>query len=494
MQIHELSSPRRTDEGLGDLARAAGTALGQAVSPTQNTPTKSAGILDPAQKLAAVKKEPAMVKLATQYAGEWMKQQPATQSVQPAQAQAPAQPAPGETPEQKRIRLQKAAQQNIDKTAVPAPVKTAPLTPTDTRQSKQAQAAQTAQSQMAPFNKLPADQVATQSANIRKAKQAQAAQAAQTQMSAVKEAAGTVDKKTGFANLDGKSMLSLKDLSPAQQQQIQAKQQAAAPVVAKAATVPKFAGPAGYKNTTTSVNGAPAITRSTLPGTTATPAAPGASAFGNMASQLGSRTPNTMANAPVSKTNTAAPDNTNAAPAQAATPPASPASADYLKKFLAFANEKIAMRDPSTYQMIGLTAVEKSKMKPLLDAAKQQVIAAQAKGDPAATQAAVRDYILTAMAGAQLAASENAIKKPQAPAYGTNEPSADQTETPQGEPANSQVTPDLITGLIATAGLDQPKLSAMGSKLQQLSGNKVVSGTGDSGVDQLLRSMGYTVS
>jgi hypothetical protein len=469
------------------------------VSPTQNTPTKSAGILDPAQKLAAVKKEPAMIKLATQYAGEWMKQQPATQSVQPAQA--PAQPAPGETPEQKRIRLQKAAQQNIDKTAVPAPVKTAPLTPADTRQSKQAQAAQTAQSQMAPFNKLPADQVATQSANIRKAKQAQAAQAAQAQMSAVKEdtavaTPGTYNKKTGAAELGGKTMTALSDLPLHVQQQIQAKQQAAAVGAAKAATVPKFAGPAGYKNTTTSVNGAPAITRSTLPGTTATPGSSGAgaAAFGNMASQLGSKKPSTMADTPVSKTNTAAPDNTNATLAQTATPPASPASADYLKKFLSFANEKIAMRDPSTYQMIGLTAVERSKMKPLLDKAKQQVIAAQAKGDPVATQAAVKDYILTAMAGAQLAASENAIKKPQAPAYGTSEPSADQTATTQGEPANDQVTPEQITGLIATAGLDQPKLSAMGSKLQQLSGNRAVSSTGDSGVDQLLRSMGYTVS
>lgn len=442
MQIHELSSPRRTDEGLGDLAKAAGTALGQAVSPTQNTPTTSAGILDPAQKLAAVKKEPAMVKLAGQYAQEWMAKQPApVQAQQQAPAQAQPAPAPGETPEQKRVRLQKAAQQNIDKTAVPAPVKTAAATPADIRQSKQAQAAQTAQSQMAPFNKLPADQAATQAANIRKAKQAQAAAAAQSQMSAVKEdtavtTPGTYNKKTGAAELGGKSMTALSDLPPHIQQQIQAKQQASAKSTGTAMPMKPYQVPGAGTNPT--------------PATSVVP--------------------------------------TTATPPSAAT--------DYLKKFLAFANEKIAMRDPSTYQMIGLTAVEQSKMKPLLDTAKQQVIAAQAKGDPAGTEQAVKNYILTAMAGAQLAASENAIKAPKAPAYGSNAQSANQAATTQGTPAQTdgQVTPAQIAGLIATAGLDQPKLSAMGSKLQQLSGNRAVSSTGDSGVDQLLRSMGYTIS
>jgi hypothetical protein len=64
---------------------------------------------------------------------------------------------------------------------------------------------------------------ATQAANIRKAKQAQAAQAAQAQM-AVKEAVGTYNKKTGAAELDGKTMTALSDLPPHIQQQIQAKQ------------------------------------------------------------------------------------------------------------------------------------------------------------------------------------------------------------------------------------------------------------------------------
>ena len=48
---------------------------------------------------------------------------------------------------------------------------------------------------------------------------------------------------------------------------------------------------------------------------TPAPAAPVAGAVGNMASQLGGNKPNTMANTPVSKTNTAKPGNPNAAPA-----------------------------------------------------------------------------------------------------------------------------------------------------------------------------------
>ena len=78
MQIHELNRPRRTDEG---VLGAIGTALGHSVAKgagydlSKNNPTASAGILDPKQKLAAVMKEPAMVKLATEYANEWLKTQ-----------------------------------------------------------------------------------------------------------------------------------------------------------------------------------------------------------------------------------------------------------------------------------------------------------------------------------------------------------------------------------------------------------------------------------
>lgn len=91
---------------------------------------------------------------------------------------------PGETPEQKRLRLQKAAQQNIDKTAMPfskvSP--TAAPTPDSIRQQKQATAAANAQQQMTPFNKLPSNQQSIAANNVRKNQQAVAGSNAQKQM------------------------------------------------------------------------------------------------------------------------------------------------------------------------------------------------------------------------------------------------------------------------------------------------------------------------
>jgi hypothetical protein len=55
--------------------------------------------------------------------------------------------------------------------------------------------------------------------------------------------------------------------------------------------------------------------------------AAGAGAMGQMANQLAGQKPNTMANAPVSKTNVAKPGNPNAAPADPAAAPADPAAA-----------------------------------------------------------------------------------------------------------------------------------------------------------------------
>jgi len=500
MQIHELSRKRQTNEGLGDIAKSVSTALGHSVAKgagydlSKNEPTKSAGILDPNQKLAAVMKEPAMVKLATQYADEWVKSQP---SQAPAVTTAPATTAPapaGETPEQKRIRLQKAAQQSIDKTAVPAPAKTAAPSPADIRQAKQGQAAQGAQAQMAPFNKLPADQVATQSANIRQAKQAQAAKNAQAQMSVVKEdtavaTPGTYNKKTGAAKLGGKTMTALSDLPPNVQQQIQAKQdleqqtgrpnpyltpaaQQPAPVTtqpatpataqgfnagnvnklpgmgqqkpapAPAAKTANFAGPAGYSSTTTS----------TQPGATTQPAA-------------------------------------KTAPAQQQAP--ADQAPDYIKNFLQFANQKTAMRDSTTYRTLGLADAEKSKLKPQLDAAKQKVIGAQ--GDPAATKEAVKNYILTAMAALQLVASENkvAASSTQAPAYGQQAPTTPAAGQASGTNQNQPID---VTALIQAAGLAPAALTKAGSIMQKATGNSNLSATGDDAIDGMLQLMGYNVS
>jgi hypothetical protein len=75
--------------------------------------------------------------------------------------------------------------------------------------------------------------------------------------------------------------------------------------------------------------GAPKAGAGAAAGAPPAPGAPkaGAGAFGQMAAQLGGEKPNTMANAPVSKTNVAKPGNLNAAPAAdpaAAAPAAAP--------------------------------------------------------------------------------------------------------------------------------------------------------------------------
>jgi len=478
MQIHELNRKRRTDEGLGDIAKSVGTALGQSVAKgagydlSKNEPTKSAGILDPNQKLAAVMKEPAMVKLATQYADEWVTAQPKTQSAQPGPVAPTQQSAPsGETPEQKRIRLQKAAQQNIDKTAVSTPQ--APTQP----------AAQT-----------PAD--------IRKAKQAQAAQAAQAQM-AVKEAAavaapGTYDKKTGAAKLGGKTMTALSDLPPNVQQQIQAKQQQdlekqtgrSNPYMTPAAQQPATPGPAAKTTAPSIAQGFNAGNVNKLPGMGQQKPAPAPAA----------KTANFAGPAGYSSTTTSTQPGTTTQPAAKTAPaqqqsPAAPAP-DYIKNFLQFANQKIAMRDSTTYRTLGLADAEKSKLKPQLDAAKQKVIGAQ--GNPAATKEAVKNYILTAMAALQLVASENkvAASSTQAPAYGqqgnaqsnATNPAAGQTN------ATNQSQPIDVNALMKAAGLAPDALTKAGPIIQKATGNGNLSATGDDAIDGMLQLMGYKVS
>ena len=329
MQIHELNRRRRTNEG---VLGAIGTALGHSIAKgagydlSKNSPTASAGILDPKQKLAAVMKEPAMVKLATQYADEWLK----------------------------------------------------------------------SQSQAVP-----------ESVNERRVGK---------------------NKKNAYPSVGGKPQIPLNALPPHIQQQIQAQQQLAA----------------------------------TVPNSAVAPAQPAVTAVTN------------------------------------------PAKAKYLKDFLEFANEKIAMRDPTTYKMIGLTAVEnadpKYSLNTELDAAKQAVIKSQ--GDTAKTKQAVTNYILTAMAAAQLLASGNkvAAATPQAPAYGQQAPAAGKTGVaatttpPPTTSAAGQITGSNAVALLTQAGLPAATLTKAGQAIQTATGNKQLSTTGDSVIDTMLEGMGYTVS
>jgi hypothetical protein len=194
--------------------------------------------------------------------------------------------------------------------------------------------------------------------------------------------------------------------------------------------------------------------------------------------------------------------NSAVAPAHpAATAVTDPAKAKYLKDFLEFANEKIAMRDPTTYKMIGLTALytadKKYSLRTELDAAKKEVIKAQ--GDPAATKEAVKNYILTALAAAQLMASGNkvAAATPQAPALGRQAPApgktgAAATTTPTS--ATGQISGSGAVALLNNAALTQPVLAKAGQAIQTVTGNRQLSTTGDSVIDAMLEGMGYTVS
>jgi len=85
-----------------------------------------------------------------------------------------------ETPEQKRIRLQKTQQQTLDKSSgqfskLPNPVSAQAETPEQKRIRLQKTQQQSQAGASGQFSKLPANQVATQSANIRTAKQLAAA-------------------------------------------------------------------------------------------------------------------------------------------------------------------------------------------------------------------------------------------------------------------------------------------------------------------------------
>ena len=484
MQIHELNRPRCTNEGVMDVVKGVGgaakTALATAAGIDPNAGAASAGILDPAQKLAAVMKNPDMVKLATQYADEWLKKQ--AQAVPEAEAVTTYNKKTGrrtldgkpqtdlsDLPPAVQQRIQAQQQQELEK-------QTGRTNPFMTPAAQQPETPAPVAAQRFNYNnvaKIPgvanaatATQPTTVASRINKADPNNPNIKDQTKYVQGRAGSGTGGDATKFAKYDpatsavanaGQGINNMiKGGVTAQAQPGQPQQPATtAPAAGTAMPLKPFQ--------------VPGVGTNPNPNPTATP--------------------------------TTSPTTTTTTPTTAATAVTNPAKAKYLKDFLEFANEKIAMRDPNTYKMIGLTSLytadKKYSLKQQLDAAKKQVISAQ--GDSEATKEAVKNYILTALAAAQLMLSGNkvAAATPQAPALGRQTPAygqqGNQAAAP-GQTAGAGVTPDQITGLIATAGLDDPKLKEMGSNLQKLSGNRAVSSTGDSGVDQLLRSMGYTVS
>ena len=182
-----------------------------------------------------------------------------------------------------------------------------------------------------------------------------------------------------------------------------------------------------------------------------------------------------------------------AATQPAATPPGNPATAKYRDDFLAYVNQKTAIRDSSTYQMIGLNQIiYQSGLRAELDKAEAEVLKAYEAGQdvtPAAT-----DYILTAMAGAQLIMSKNKagvdqqLPAPVAPATTTG------VTAPVGQAATgSFLSKEDVQGLFNFNGVDNLVLTKLGTALQQASGTNTVNRTGNDTVDNLLRTLGFKV-
>jgi len=391
MQIHELNRPRRTNEGAGwdAIKTSVSNAVADATGQDRQSSAASAGILDPKQKLAAVMKEPQMVKLATQYADEWLKDP--------------------------RSKVQAQAQAVPEDTAVATP--------------------------------------------------------------------GTYNKKTGAAKLGGKTMTALSDLPPAVQQQIQAKQQ----------ELEKQTGrPNPYM--------APAVQQPTaMPlkpfqvpgtGTDPNPTKPGQPAT-TPAKPTGTAMPTAPFQVPGAGTN----PNPTTQPANS-TKPQIPASvpASYMDDFLNWATQKTAMRDSTTYRTISSADVknttQKENLKAELAAAEKEV--KDSAGNPARTKTAVTNYILTALAGAQLIASQNKVASASAyvatPQTGSAPATAGQSSTA------SLAQPIDINTLVKGSGLDPFALQKAGQAMQKVTRNNKLRATGDEAIDGMLSLMGYKVS
>ena len=488
MQIHELNRSRRTDEGVWDVVKGVGnvaaTGLAQAVSPgvgtTQDFRASSAGILKPAEKLAAVKKNSQMVKLATQYADEWVKKQ----------AQAQAVPEDTAVSTQQELEKQTGRSNPYMTPAAQQPTAPAPVANKTTSAPANAQG----------FNynnvvKMPGV------ANTTTATQAQTPPATGSQVNKAKPDNPNIKDQTRYVqgragSGEGGDATKFAKYDPATSAVANAGQginnMVRGGVAAQQPTAPEKSTGTAMPTTPYQVPGA-----GTNPNPNATKPGQTATTTTTPAKSTGTSMPLKPFQVPGAGTN---PTPTNPIGYKAAAAPSSP----YVTDFLKWANEKIAMRDSTTYKMLGLTAAENSGLKAELAAAKQEVIGAQ--GDPAKTKIAVKNYILTAMAALQLEASKSkvAAASPEAPAYGQQPAPAGQAGKagqPAGQPgaagtapATGQITGSGAVALLTKAGLTAQILGSAGQAIQTVTSNKQLSTTGDSVIDTMLESMGYTVS
>jgi hypothetical protein len=196
-----------------------------------------------------------------------------------------------------------------------------------------------------------------------------------------------------------------------------------------------------------------------------------------------------------------------AATPPAETPPAGSTEDAYWTQFLAYVNKKTAIRDASTYQMIGLKQIQdQSGFKNELEAAKAKILQAYKAGQdvtPAATE-----YILIAMAGAQLISSKNrAGVELEQPEVDPNDPDAAAGTTgADGAAADGAATGTAPTAggrILDTAGVqtvfkdngvDPAVLSKLGTALKRVSGTNAVTTTGNGTVDNMLKALGFKVT
>jgi hypothetical protein len=430
MQIHELSRRRRSDEGFMDIARglgdAAGVTKGQAAS---------AGILDKDAKLAAVRKNSDMKRVAAQLAAGWTAEAAKLAKAAPAAAAPPTRGGAG------------AFADMANRVAPPAATPPKPGTPPG-------------------FN----------AANVMK-----------------------------MPGMPGQPVTPGAITPPATKPLPEA---VATPPRFNAANVMQMPGmqPAGKKPapTTPPKPGAPpgfnAVNPFKMPGMPGQPPIPGAITPG--AAKPGPAAPG----AATPPAGAGQPD----APAPAPTPapaPAASAEEPYWIKFLEYVNKKTAIRDASTYQMIGLKQIQdQSGFKNELDAAKAKILQAYKAGQdvtPAATE-----YILIAMAGAQLISSKNrAGQELEQPEVDPNNPDAAAGATGADGAAADGAAPGAapvaggkildIAGVQAVFkdnGVDPALLPKLGTALQRASGTNAVTKTGNGTVDNMLRALGFKVT
>jgi hypothetical protein len=501
MQIHELSRRRRADEGIMDIARGIGDAVG--VTKGQ---AASAGILDKDAKLAAVRKNSDMKRVAAEFAAGWNKEAATLAKTAPAAGAAPL-PVAEDTDAAPTSAEQDAADARVAASgASPEEVAKQRAAREQTiaaRTSRTAPTVKTADPSVDPrLNPIAnprlnptANPAINPTANPRLNPTANPA----INPTANPAAATTTPTKPGAPpGFNAANVMKMPGMQPAGKKPAPATPtKPGTPPGFNAANVMKMPGMPGQPATPGAIT--PGATKpapaTTTPTKSGTPPGFNAANVMKMPGMPGQPTvPGAAKPAPATPAAAATPP---AAPATAA-PPKNTATAEYLKKFLAYVNQKTAIRDSTTYQMIGLNQIlYQSGLRAELDKAKAEVLKAYEAGQD--VTAAATDYILTAMAGAQLISSKNRAGVDQQLPDPVTAPDATTGGAPPGTTAaapgaaSGSLSKEDVQGLFKLNGVDSAMLTKLGTALQQASGTNTVNRTGNNTIDNMIRALGFKV-